>query len=319
MSNVPVMRHRATLRIGSLRVEVDAPHDLYSRDFAEIFSTVLRRPNDELPAGLHVDVVEDPGSSPVVVPPDGLVITAEGTLHTEAIDALTMLEGDTPRARFTVHKVDLTDEERRIYLVVLLNKILFWIGYVRQHASAVALDGAASIFVGDRGAGKSSTCAYLAGRGALVLADDDVMIRRDGKAFTVSGCDETMRIMVDAERRLFGHLDAPALDFGGIPKKQITTADHFRIAPFADYPLKRIFFPRIGEAFVADRLPPSRVAMRLLHTMAPSNRFAGTLDHARALGYVTDLAARVPAYALTLTRDYGGLDRVFEHLARATD
>lgn len=306
--------HVAILRIGSLRVEVDASQERYLDDLAQIYSTGLRPCDDELSVGLRLDIVDSPGPTPFVVPPDGLVITADGTLRTEAIDAQTALEGDASRARFTVHKTGLTDAERRIYLVVLLNKILFWMGYIRQHSSAICLDGVASMFVGDRGAGKSSTCAYLAGRGALVLADDDVMIHRNGKAFTVSGCDETMRIMADAERRLFGHLALPALDFGGIAKKQIATANHFTTAPYVDYPLKQIFFPRVGEAFELDRLPPSRVAVRLLHSLAPSNRFAGTQDHLDTLGYVSELAARVPAYALTLTRDYQGLDRLFEHL-----
>ena len=126
--------------------------------------------------------------------------------------------------------------------------------------------------------------------------------------------------MEDAERRLFGHLVAPALDFGGIPKKQIATANYFTIAPYVDYPLDRIFFPRIGEAFELNRLPSSRVAVLLLNSMAPSNRFSGPQDHRSALGYVSELAARVPAYALTLTRDYHGLDRLFEHLtSQATD
>ena len=82
-------------------------------------------------------------------------------LHTEAMDVLASLESDAPRARFTVHKVNLPDEERRIYLVVLLNKILFWMGYVRQHSSAVSLDGRASMFVGDRGQAKAVSVPIL--------------------------------------------------------------------------------------------------------------------------------------------------------------
>lgn len=303
------------LRFGSLGVVVDAPRRVYLEDLEAIYCTPLT--DRASPALVNIEIVEAFGSLPVKVPPDGMVITPEGALHTEAMFAQTALGGDEPRVRLTVFAAALPENERRVYLFVLLNKILFWLGYLRLHASAVALDGRASVFIGDRGAGKSSICAYLAGRGAVVLADDDVMLNYSGDGCVVSGCDESMRIMGDAEQHLFGHLDVPAVSFGGFLKKEIVTADRFAVAPYVDHELSCMFFPRVGERFAMRRLQSSRVVMRLMKTLVPSNRFAGSRDHAQTLNYLADVAARVPAYDLTLSRDFDGLERLFEFLASA--
>lgn len=307
------------LRIGSLCVHVGAPHHIYLEDLAAIYCTILHDSGDVPSAGLHLEIVEVPGSPRVEVPPDGMIITPEGELHTEAMFAQTALGGGEPRARLTVFAPDLTEDERRIYLVVLLNKILFWMGYTRLHASAISLDGKASVFIGDRGAGKSSICAHLAGRGGLVLADDDVMLHYDGNSCAVSGCDETMRIMDDAEKHLFGRLDVPVTEFGGIPKKEIVTAEHFTAEPYVDHGLDRIFFPRITEGFAVKRLASSRLVMRLMSTLVPANRFAGAQDHARTLDYLTGVAERVATYELNLSRDFDGLDQLFGSLKSAAE
>jgi hypothetical protein len=309
----------AALRIGSLCVRVEAADGLYLDDLSAIYCTPLHRPDALPPAGLHVEIVEAPGAQRLDVPPDGLVLTPDGELHSEAMFAQTALGPGESRARLTVLATGLTDEERRIYLTVLINKVLFRMGYVRLHASAVSLDGKVSVFVGDRGAGKSSICAYLAGRGGVVLADDDVVMHYDGELCAVGGCDETMRLMGDAEKNLFGRLDVAATDFGGIAKKEIRTAEHFATDPYVDHRLDRIFFPHVGNGFGVKHMPSSRLVMRLMKTLVPANRFAGKQDHAQTLGYLTDVAGRVAAYDLSLSRDFNGLKQLFEFLTASAD
>lgn len=315
-------RSKGALRIGSLGVHVDAPRRIYLEDLAAINSTALHDTGDVPSVGLHLEIVEQSGSPRVEVRAGEIIITPEGGLHTEAMSAKTDLDGSAPRARLTVYDPDLSEGERRVYLVVLLNKILFWMGYTRLHASAISLDGMTNVFIGNRGAGKSTICAYLAGCGGLVLADDDVMLRYDGSSYAVSGCDETMRIMDDAEKHLFGRLDVTARDFSGFAKKEIVTADRFVAEPYVDHGLDRMFFPSVGEAFAIKRLSSSRLVMRLMSTLAgsarwlpvPASRFAGAQDNARTMSYAVDIADRVAGYELTLSRDFDGLDRLFKFL-----
>ncbi len=306
-----------TLRLGSLVIHVDAPRPIYLEDLAAIYGVPLHDAGDVQFAGLHLEIVEVPGPPSVEVPPDGMVITPDGTLHTEAMFAQTALGGGESRVRLTVLTTALREDKRHMYLVVLLNKIFFWMGYTRLHASAISLDGKGSIFIGDRGAGKSSICAYLAGRGGLVLADDDVMLHYDGNSCAVSGCDETMKFMDDAEKHLFGRLDVPVADFGGIPKKEIVTAERFATEPYVNHGLDRIFYPRVGEGFAVKRMSSSQLVMRLMSTLVQANRFAGAQDPALTLGYVVDVADQVAAYELNLSRDFDGLDQLFGFLKSA--
>ena len=296
------------LRIGSLCIHVDATSAIYLEDLSAIYCTALIDPGTAPAAGLHLTIVESPDLASVAVPADGMILTPNGEMHTEAMLAQTALDGDNPRAKFSVIAENLSADERRIYLVVLLNKILFRLGCIRLHASAVSLDDKVSVFIGDRGAGKSSTCAFLAGQGALILADDDVLMKYDGNSCAVSGCDETMRIMADAELRLFGGLNVPVQLFGGVPKKQIATAERFATEPYVDHGLDRMFFSSVGERFSVRRLTPGHVVMRLMSTLIPSNRFAGASDHEQTLDYLAGVAGRVTAYELTLSRDFKGLD-----------
>ncbi len=80
-----------TLRLGSLVVHVDAPRPIYLEDLAAIYGVPLHDAGDVQFAGLHLEFVEVPGPPSVEVPPDGMTITPEGELHTEAMFAQTAL------------------------------------------------------------------------------------------------------------------------------------------------------------------------------------------------------------------------------------
>jgi hypothetical protein len=61
-------------------------------------------------------------------------------------------------------------------------------GVVCLHASAIVADGCAVAFVGPKGAGKSTVAAALAVRGARVIADDTIALRRrDGEWIVAPG------------------------------------------------------------------------------------------------------------------------------------
>lgn len=64
---------------------------------------------------------------------------------------------------------------------------LYLRGMFVLHASAVAIDGRGAIFVGDRGAGKSTMAAALVARGHPLLADDVVAVDVSGTPCIVPG------------------------------------------------------------------------------------------------------------------------------------
>jgi len=71
------------------------------------------------------------------------------------------------------------------------------------HASAVSIDGKAAIFLGPRGAGKSTTTAAAFGaEGYSVLEDDVVAIRFDEGVLTVVPGVPQLRLKSDAAAAL---------------------------------------------------------------------------------------------------------------------
>lgn len=72
--------------------------------------------------------------------------------------------------------MDKVTEQREFFRQLIQNELLGLILYQRDHlvlrASAVSVDGAAAIFIGQRGVGKSTTAAAFDREGYAVLEDD---------------------------------------------------------------------------------------------------------------------------------------------------
>lgn len=90
-------------------------------------------------------------------------------------------------------------------LTALLN------GLETLHASSVAIDGRALLFLGSSGAGKTSLALHLAGRGALLLADDVTAVEIDGAAVLAHPGTSLASVDVDEAERL------PATTLAGRP------------------------------------------------------------------------------------------------------
>ncbi len=132
------------------------------------------------------------------------------------------------------------------------------------HASAVALGGRAVLITGPAGSGKSALALELIALGAQLVADDGVILTRDGDRLLARAPDP-IRGLVEA--RGVGLLRADALD---------------------DVPLALVI--DMGQT-ETDRLPPQRgttvlgVALPLLHKVASAHFAAAVrqyLTHGRA-------------------------------------
>ncbi len=75
-------------------------------------------------------------------------------------------------------------------------------GITSLHASAIAIDGKAALFVGPSGAGKSSTAAAFAASGGRVLADDTVALRRILSGWMASPAYPRLRLWPDTANAL---------------------------------------------------------------------------------------------------------------------
>jgi hypothetical protein len=115
-------------------------------------------------------------------------------------------------------------------------------GAVRIHGTCVAVEGRGALFRGAAGAGKSDLALRLIERGAQLIADDQVVIEKDG---------DGVRAM--AEPRLQGKLEVRGIGIVDVPSVQ-------------GAPLLAIFdlcapedVPRLPEPAWAELLPGTRV------------------------------------------------------------
>ncbi len=145
-----------------------------------------------------------------------------------------------------------------------------------MHASAVARQGKAAVFLAPDEGGKT-TAVRLSPSGAI-LSDDQVLVRRDKKGFRVSGT--PWGLYVDAK------VQAP---LGGL--FLLEKASRFALAPLATHDL----VPHIWEEI--------KNSLSILPKPLKN----------KAFGIICDIAAALPVYTLSFARghiDWEAIDRV---------
>jgi hypothetical protein len=107
----------------------------------------------------------------------------------------------------------LTPEDAAVYLLgPVLGFVMRVRGIVPLHASAVATDRGAVVFLGEAGCGKSTTAAACATLGYSVLSDDLLPIRETTETFWAHPSHPRLTVWPDSVRGLFGAADQlPAL------------------------------------------------------------------------------------------------------------
>jgi hypothetical protein len=311
------------LRLGSLIARLDAPGSL-GGDIAYIFGTSLKAPASELLARVDADIVvrdSEDDTQAITVPPDGMVVRHAhpvSVIHTEAL-CVTIDRTRTPvHVHVRVRPGEWSHYELCVHLAVVFHKILFLLDRIVLHAAAVRIAGRVAIFIGDRGAGKTTTSLALSRAGGTVLGEDHLILRRSGDRFLVSGCDERWRVDERTERHFFDNpLPLEAADYAGRMKKEVTVRD-VASQPFVDEPPAQIFFMRVGGRFDISPIPRAVAVLRLMEEAGKLQRFVDADDRLRFLTMVSDFATTITPYALQRTDDLGDLDRLVEFLRSST-
>jgi len=204
-------------------------------------------------------------------------------------------------------------------LMIVFYRTLLELGCLHLHAAAVEMGGETSLFLGGKGAGKSTLCLALGQAGATILGEDHVLVRRrDGGRFAVSGCDANMRLTEKTESELF---NAPPMGrtalFGGVLKREFDLRETgLVVRPFVDFLPRRIFFPIVGTHVAIDRISRADAMVRILGSVHDRHAIATAADGRGLLDFVGDLVDSLETYALQLSPDLGGLATVADFLAR---
>jgi hypothetical protein len=262
-------------------------------------------------------VIERALPAGTVIPADGFVegrARGVAVFCTEMVRVL-IVDGE-PATIYIATDEALPAYERRVHLTVAMNAMLFHFGRVLLHAGAVRLGGRVHLFVGDRGAGKTTVTLRLAAAGGTLLCDDHVVIRRGRRNFTVSGCSARTRLTADTERFLFARrLRVAAQDFAGVLKKDVDAGDLCASRPFRDYVADAVYFPRLGTRFHLRPMSRHQGMAALLRHWRNALRFRDAVQFERCLDFFATLAARVESFELELSPRLADLDQLADCLS----
>lgn len=177
-----------------------------------------------------------------------------------------------------------------------LGMILLQRGVLALHASAVGLRGAASIFLGGPGWGKSTTAAALERRGHRLIADDISSITRDRDEHVVQPGFPTLKLSSESAAALGHDFDEMHELHTVVRKRGRTVESSFDDAPL---PLRRVYVLAEGDAIRIEPISGAAALGELVrHSYgAPLIRETGLA--AAHLRQCADLAGSVPIRRLT--------------------
>jgi hypothetical protein len=317
------------VRFGSLAVELRTDRPFWAGALARRFRARVEPLPDSSShgaPGIEPDVILDIRDAPSGLPAgrpmgdDTLRMERSGGRVRVLSDLMTLALDQATRpacAELAAQPLGAAGADRlEHYFAVYVHKLLQIFGIVRLHGAAIDMDGVAHVFLGDKGAGKSTIALALGQAGGCVLADDQIAIRRTAAgAMVVSGGDGNIRLTERSERHF---LDAPLAaepqDFAGVMKKEVALAGLVRSIPYEDRPAGRLYFPVVGERFLVRPIPTRAAVVRILSMITPAHRFVDAADRLDLIRLVTDFVEPLTCADLELSPDLADIGQLVRHV-----
>lgn len=310
------------MRFGTFALAIDADNPFWAMVLPRRFRAAPQ-PHPGVDTDMVLRIRHRPALRPAVLAGD--VLSIERTVDRARVgcDMMTLEVDFAARpavAELAVHVGDAAEPEIEHCFAVFVHKLLQLSGVVRLHAAAVEIasrSGAAftHVFLGDKGAGKSTLALALGRAGGRVLADDQLVLRRRGGGIAVSGCDGNIRLTAEAERHFLTRpLAVAAQDYAGTWKKEVRLDSLASAIPHSDRTARRLYFPRVGRRLAIAPVGRRAALLRVLDSIALAHGFAGAADRMELVQMVTDFVMPIDCFDLELSPDLDELDRVIESL-----
>ncbi|MFL5385713.1 MAG: hypothetical protein ACJ8GN_24630 [Longimicrobiaceae bacterium] len=210
-----------------------------------------------------------------------------------------------------------TLEDTATYLLgPILTFVLRLRGLLAVHASAVEMEGAAVLFSGPAGAGKSTTAAAFALNGWPVLTDDVAVVAPRGDALEVVPTYPRVRLWGDSVRGLLGASEALPLLTPTWEKRYLPLGASRAGFSRRPLPLQAIFLLRdredAADAPRIEAIPPLAAFPQILANLLANQAVP---DPSADFRFSSGLAARVPVFALTPHADPARLGELCRRVA----
>lgn len=305
------------LPLGAFDVALDRCSGSYQTLLEELFRTRARPARGGETAGLRMSL-RDSDDADRFGADDALRCRKRGARIEFLTDVIggRLTRGDEPVLSLWIRTGHPRRQYLDHYLRIVINAAFRRLGRVRLHGAAIAFAGQVSLFLGDKGAGKTTVSLHLARAGGTVLGEDQIMVRRRSDSeYLVAGGDDLMRVTAKTEARFFAEpLDEPAVLLAGTRKKEIRAARYLPYALDQEWAATRLFFPSVGKAFDVRPITRREALARLAQPLLPIHRFSDADDRRDFLAFLVGWVRRLEAFELTLSEDLDELDRLADFL-----
>jgi hypothetical protein len=228
----------------------------------------------------------------------------------DGVDVL--LSSDGTRVWTTWPDTMTLDDVSAYLLGPVMGIVLRLRGTPSLHASAVAIGDRTAVFVGTKGAGKSTTAAALVARGCGVVADDVVPLTQRGTTWFAGPGYGCLRLWHDA----IGALARADAAFAQLPAEAGDDAYHVNLAEHRiafrneALPLGAIYIfegrSNNAESPSVSSIRPARGLMDLV-THSFANTYLDASSRAREFEALADVVSRVPLRSVRAHTDLARL------------
>jgi hypothetical protein len=303
LADPSVPRASGIARFGSFALQLEAEDTLWAAVLLRRCRAVLQA-DPAISIDLRLRVRIEPGTRPSRGPSEPHVRRLGAQTQISAAPLLVDLDRTVhpATAQLAIDPGTLSAAELEHIFSSVVHKLLQLCGVVRLHAAAIEFDGHTHVFVGDKGAGKSTLSLALGQAGGCVLAEDQIVVRRQPDGLWVSGCDGNIRLTAESERHfLQTPLDVTPGDYAGVPKKEVPLASLVPSRPYEDRRATRLYFARVGHGLTLRPVSGGTAVARLLDAIAPAHGFADPADRLDLLRLVAEFVEPLTCADLELS------------------
>ena len=211
----------------------------------------------------------------------------------------------------------IRDASMQIVRLPLLSSVLAMVMHQRQHlvfhASAVAINDQAAIFLGFKGQGKSTMVATLCGQGHHLLTDDvTALVQRDPSSYAILPGYPQIKLYPEAAKASLGdNPETLSRIHPDVEKLVRPIPESFWKTPL---PLKRMYILAQGSMPKIERLDPQAAIAQLIgNSYIPyllEQQFLQSADAAWHIRQCASIFQSVPVYKLVRPRDLTLLPKI---------
>jgi hypothetical protein len=194
----------------------------------------------------------------------------------------------------------LPDVDERILSLFVAGSVMALVSYQRGllplHASAIAIEGRAIAFVGESGAGKSTTAAALQACGYGIVTDDVLPVRVEGARSWVSPAFPQLKLTSAAAAAL-GHDQQSIFSL----HSRLNKYGHRVTETFdpAELPLQSVYVLDIGETLMIQPLGPQEALLAAIANAYGARPLKAVIQSPSYFAQIMTLLKTVKFYRLT--------------------